>query len=144
VKTLRFYRFRPLRVKLRRRTQAVSHGYLSRSGVDRTLAGGIPVEQWLDVRQQFGKEIIRWVRIHPERDTCVVSLWEVFDDRGPEFLDIVEFRSVDPDSDGSPQSFDTREQAVAYAVDKLGADPDRFVGSGMIQEEYAEHLRRRK
>jgi hypothetical protein len=38
--------------------------------------------------------------------------------------------------------FDDWELALTYALSELGAKPDRFVSSGIIQSEYADFLGR--
>jgi hypothetical protein len=44
---------------------------------------------------------------------------------------------------GTTQTFATPDEALEYATSRLGADPNRFTGEGMVQMEYADYLKTR-
>ena len=55
-----------------------------------------------------------------------------------------EFTPYDAEAEfGVEQTFETPEEALEYAMSKLGADPTRFTGEGMVQVEYADYLKTR-
>lgn len=116
--------------------------YITKSGIERSLAAGEAVEQWLGTGQEGGRTTIRWMRIDRHRTgRFSVSTFEVYDDGNENFIDIYEFSSTDPDADGNPTLFDDVEGALAFAAKNLHADIGRFVGAGLIQEEYADYRR---
>jgi len=116
--------------------------YLSESAVHQSLSAGRPLEQWLETGEESGEVVLRWLRLDREADrTYSVTLFEVFNEGGPDLLDLYEFSPVDIDSPyGRGQNFSNLDEAVAYAVNVLGADRKRFLGVGKVQDAYAEWL----
>jgi hypothetical protein len=116
--------------------------YLTEAEVLSTLSRGASVEQWLESTPVDSDTVLRWLRIDRERDgQFSVTYFEVFDDGGPEFLDIYEFSSVDVDKPhGESTSFDDAKRAIRHCVESHQARTDRFVNAGMIQEEYADYV----
>lgn len=104
---------------------------------------GAAVEQWISCNESGGFRFIRWVRIAAEAG----QVWAVYDkvvlDSGaPDFFDIDEFQEVrDPDEpEGQRFEFGSPEAGVAFAIDKLGADPHEFVSRGGLQGIYLDFL----
>ena len=97
--------------------------YLTRSGLERALAAGRNVEQWLGVRREGDGCILKWLSIEHRKDgSVVVRAREVWDEGGPDFLDVYEFTSCDPDNDvGVEHIFEEVEEALRFATSTLGA-----------------------
>jgi len=112
--------------------------YLDEQELVSRLSLGKPVEQWLGVDIKTDYEILKWVRINKEEDdSYVVAYHEMFDDGGENFLDIYAFESVDPDEPyGVITEFTNYVDALSFCLGKYGCSWDKFVGTGMIQEEY--------
>ncbi|MEG2806025.1 hypothetical protein [Stenotrophomonas sp.] len=105
--------------------------------VKANLRNGRTVEQLLPGRIEAGETIIRHLSIHRTREgEWMVEVYEVYDD-GPDFMDLYEFSSVDPDMPaGEEPTFASVEDALAYCSEQLGARPDRYVNLGLVSEEY--------
>jgi hypothetical protein len=84
---------------------------------------------------------LRWLSIEHERDGhVVVRVREVWDEGGPEFLDVYPFTSCDPDEpEGVEHVFDEAVEALRFAS-TLGADLDHFVNQSIVQFEYRDSL----
>jgi hypothetical protein len=120
--------------------------YLTRNGLERALEQGRTVEQWLGTRVEGGDGVLKWLSIERLRTgRTIVRLVEVLDEGNPHFLDVYEFTPYDADADlGVIHEFDSPDDALEYAVVHLGADSDRFVNEGGVQDEYAAYLKTRK
>jgi len=118
--------------------------YLSESQTKSQLAAGRAVEQMLGHENHADYRILHWLRIEPERNgSYSVALFDVFDDGTPDYLDIYSFEPVDPDlAHGKIDSGKTMEQALDYCLQNYGAKANGWVGQGMIQDVYAELLKR--
>lgn len=116
---------------------------LSAEQVIGRLKNGRAVEQWLTHTDTSSYRSIQWLRIDPEKDgRFSVTVFEVFDDGGPGALDIFSFEPVDPDAaHGKSTLLDSPEEAIQFAVGEKGAGPEKFVGSGLIQDLYASFIR---
>lgn len=116
--------------------------HLTESDARLALRQGRAIEQFLGARQEQGDRLLRWVRCHTEPSGArVVSVFEVYDEGRPDFSDLVEFAAFDPDEPyGAIQSFETPEEAWAHLVNAVGAAPEKFVGSGLTAEEYADFV----
>lgn len=119
--------------------------YLTRNGLERALAAGRNVEQWLGERREGDGRVLQWLSIEHGKDgRVVVRVCEVWDNGGPEFLDVYEFTSYDAEHEfGVEHPFEDAESALRFATSTLGADLDHFVNEGIIQFEYQDSLARR-
>jgi hypothetical protein len=118
--------------------------YLPKDELINVLQSGRSIEQWLNVnKDNVDYTIITWLRIDKERNgTFSVSYFEVFDEGDEGFLDIYEFSPYDPDEPfGVIESFLDYDKALNYCYKKYNGRPDRFVGAGLIQEEYQKYLK---
>jgi hypothetical protein len=117
--------------------------YLTPADLRQWLENGRAVEQWLDTRIDGSDRLIKWLRIHKDRrGGYEVTRFEVYDQGNESFIDIYEFSSYEPDEPfGSSQKFEDWEQALEYAVTEGGANPNRFVSDGVIQNEYADFIK---
>jgi hypothetical protein len=116
--------------------------YLSYSEALSAVRNGRAVEQLLRIRFDGDDRIIERLRIHRERvdEFCVAHI-TAFDEGSVDFIDIGEFQSCDPDVPfGERSSFSDPGDALAFAVEELGALPERFVNSGMAQAEYDDFI----
>lgn len=107
------------------------------------LRMGRTVEQFLRVLPDGDDRIIEWLYIHRERRTeeFRVVFLRVFDEGCEHFNVLIEFQPCDPDlPDGVQKCFSEPDAALAYAVEELGADRERFVNSQMAQAEYGDYI----
>jgi len=111
--------------------------YLTHDQLEMALSGRRAVEQWLGVREDGGRRVIRWVRIEPRKaGGYVVRIREVFDTGNDHFFDVSEFEPIDLDEpEGIVKNFDDWQSALAHAS-SLGAAKDRFFPHGRIQDVY--------
>jgi hypothetical protein len=112
----------------------------SDQAIDR-LRMGRAIEQWLGHATFPTYRSIKWLRIDREvAGTFSLAIFEAFDDGNTSMLDIYSFEPVDPDlPNGSVFIFETPEEAIAAAIER-GASPEKFVGSGLIQDLYGTFL----
>jgi len=106
------------------------------------LRNGRSIEQLLSKSIYGDFQTIKFIRIDKENSGAIsVSLFEVYDDGNEDFLDIYEFQPFEPDEpDGLITMFQTPDEAVFYACSTLGANINKFVNAGMIQDEYKDSL----
>jgi hypothetical protein len=116
--------------------------YLSQIEIKHWLENGRPVEQWLSAQPDGNDRVIKWVRIHKERRGGYgTTFFEIYDQGNESFIDVYEFQSYDPDEPyGLMKIFDDWESALSYATTELGANPERFVSDGVIQNEYKDFI----
>jgi hypothetical protein len=113
--------------------------YLSTDHLMQALARGRKVEQWLGPMEINGDRLLKWVCIEKEsRPDYSVVLIEVYNDGGP-ILERLPPLDVD-EPEGKISSFETKEEALAYVTNELGASLNRFVKEGEIQQEYDRYL----
>jgi hypothetical protein len=116
----------------------VSRRYLSLDEVEQTLRRGRSVEQWLGAADSPQCRTVHWLRIEKEPDGRF-TVWRVasFDPQQPNLLDVYEFLPFDVDEpDGIPETVASLDEAIDYACKTLGANAERFVNAGVIQDEY--------
>jgi adenylate kinase family enzyme len=126
--------------------EIIATPYLILPYVRSALNRGDPVEQFLGGFEDGGEPAIRWIELRQEEDAVVLSLYEVYDEGGEDWLDVYEFQPVgDPDEFGlaAEHRLSTLDEAIALAVERYGASPDRFVNGSMVQDEYRDYLKRR-
>jgi hypothetical protein len=116
--------------------------YLTSNGLERALAAGRNVEQWLGVRREAETRVLRWLAIEHRRDgRILVRVREVWDEGGAHLIDVYEFTSCDPENpEGVEHVFGSATEALEFATSELGADPERFVNEGIVQFEYQDSL----
>ena len=117
--------------------------YLTLNEIQTNLNLGKTVEQWLkpsfDVIEQ--SNILKWVEISKEdQQTFTLRLSEVYDEGDEDNLDIYGFSSVDPDDFFEETQFQSIEKTLEYIENKLDGQPDKFLNTGMCQEEYRHFL----
>jgi hypothetical protein len=117
--------------------------YLSKSEAVRLANANRAIEQFLSPKEEAGVRVLSWVCIEKEREGgFLVSRFDVFDEGNLEHLDLYSFSFVDPDSPCEEvRGLETASSAVDVAVARFGANADKFVNAGVIQDEYADFLR---
>jgi hypothetical protein len=116
--------------------------HLSAAEAERALNAGRSIEQWLGARVEGADRVLKWVQLTVEKDGggYSVTVFEVLDDGGPEFLDVYEFSPLDADQPyGVTTTLKDARGALEFAIG-AGADPCRFVNAGIVQDEYADYL----
>jgi hypothetical protein len=117
--------------------------YLSTAELEARLHLGKGAEQWLSYVQESEYAFIRWLSIDKDRSQFTVTYFKSFDEGDEGFHDVHEFSVLDPEEApyGVTHEFNSAVEAIAFVVETYGASADKFVASGMIQDEYAKHLR---
>ena len=112
--------------------------YLSKENLVQILERSGAIEQLLEPKHEGDGMVVRFVRIERNRsEEFVATLLEVFDVGTPDFLDMYEFEAVDPNLPyGDAHSFSSASEAIEFACDEIGANDEKFLGNGMIQDEY--------
>lgn len=117
--------------------------YIAPPLIGSTARAGKHLEQWLGVRQSDAGFVLRYVIISPGRGMFLATLYEVYDEGHDDYRDLYGFTCASPESDFVEQvECDTAEAAVEHACQAWSATPDRFCSTGMLQDEYADHLKR--
>jgi len=118
--------------------------YLVYEQLRTNLSIGKPVEQWLSPRVHPNYVELRALTILKERDgTYTTSYVGYFDDGDESFTDIYAFSYPDPDDPEVIKSFDSIDEALHFAMANYNASPDKFVNSGLLQDEYKDYLKTR-
>lgn len=113
--------------------------YLSRLELQARIHTGKEVEQWLGHADEGAYTVIKWLYLaQADRHHYSVTYLESFDEGDDHWQNVPEFSLLDPDAE-ERAAFDSVAEAVAYAVQRYGASPDRFVPGGMLTGEYARY-----
>jgi len=117
--------------------------YLSEKQALQQLSAGRSIEQWLGHKVETNYRLINWLRVDREKtNEYSVSLFMAFDEGDFNFLDVYEFSPFDPDLPyGEITTFESKEAALKFSVDKYKAQSNHFVGQGVIQDIYADFLK---
>ncbi len=120
--------------------------YLAEPFMTTSLNRGKPVECFLGGARRGDTPTIRWVSLRQDDDQIEATLWEAEDIGNAEYLDIYSFPMVgeEPDDPIERATFSELHDAITHARKVWGADPDRFVNEGVIQDEYADYLASRR
>lgn len=116
--------------------------YLDFEQVKTNLSLGKSIEQWLGFEKKDDYVVLKWISIIREKAGKYSTVYiECFDEGNEDFLDIYEFSMIDPDEPyGVINEFQNYDEAIEFAIVEYGASKERFVNSGMIQEEYLNYM----
>lgn len=115
--------------------------YLQNEQLRTNLSLGKTVEQWLGYKQEESYIILRWISIEKENSEYSVVYIESFDEGNEDFIDVYEFSTLDPDEPlGLINTFSTLDEAIDFSLNEYGAEIDKFVNRGMVQQEYLAYL----
>ena len=118
-----------------------------------TVHRGASVQQFLGFAdRRDGRATLKYLEVSPTRDGVAVLVLHAFDDGTDQFQDVGEFTLVeqwDPiDDEGDFRGedptrivLDSPVAALTHAATHLGASWDRWVNSGLIDDEYADARR---
>jgi hypothetical protein len=113
---------------------------LTEHKISAALSAGRRVEQFLKPRREQDETIIRWLDLSMRHASYVITLYEVCDDGGPDYLDVYSFGEAVPDADPAQHSFPSLDSALAFAASTYDAPRNNYVSQGLIQDEYAAYL----
>ncbi|WP_426792344.1 hypothetical protein [Sphingobacterium sp. WOUb80] len=118
--------------------------YLTDDQIRTRLRLGKSVEQWLDDVQEDDYTILKWLSIDKENDESFsVAYFECFDEGDEDFMDIYAFSLIDPDEPfGVIHTFPSIVDALEFATFTYKASSNRYISTGMIQEEYRDYIKR--
>lgn len=116
--------------------------YLMEEQLRTNLRLGKSVEQWLGFKKEEDYTTLKWLSIEKKNGNYTVAFIECFDEGSSDFIDIYEFSLLDPDEpEGILNTFISIDDALDFAKSKYNASTNKYVSSGMIQEEYKEYLK---
>lgn len=114
--------------------------YLTFEQASQALGRGRQVEQFLGGVDGAPVAAVRWATISPDTGAFRVVIHEVEDVGGPDFLDVTEFPPLgDEEHPGEGRlvaSAPGADSALDLANEVLGTDPDRWVNSSVVSDEY--------
>lgn len=118
--------------------------YLILPFIQSALNRGTGVEQFLGGFMDGDEPALRWITLcHGPDGEVEIWLNEAYDQGDESFLDVYEFTPLDDDEDHEPVArVPTLAEALTLAQQRFGANPDRWVNAGVVQDEYLDHLRR--
>ena len=119
--------------------------YLNKLESETLINLGKTIEQWLrpDYNSETELYILRWIEVEKDkRDTCVLRLHEVFDEPNTNTLDFYDFSPVNPD-EFIEHEFDSFDQVCNHIEKELNGSKNKFLNSGMCQDEYDEYKRKK-
>jgi hypothetical protein len=116
--------------------------HLTPSEAAGALRRGSQIEQLLDGSASTdGRASVRWLSAYRLGQTFHLVAHHVADLGTEEFVDVTEFPPIDDDEyAGEGRSLTTADEAgvLLEAAVRHGADPERWMNFGMVQEEYSE------
>jgi hypothetical protein len=108
------------------------------------LGRGRQVEQFLGFGTRDDVPTVRWLSASRSGRSFVVRFHEAADDGDDEFVDLSEFRPLDPDEEPGEgrvvMRADDAGELLANA-DGVDADPNLWVNFGVVQDEYRDARR---
>lgn len=118
--------------------------YLLPFAIRSALNRGRAVEQFLGGFEHNGSPALRRLTLQPENASVTLLVYESYDEGGEDDLDLYEFSEVDgePGDPAAEHPCATLEEALTLARTRYGADPDRWVNEGIIQDEYQDYIAR--
>ncbi len=112
--------------------------YLDFSGISALINAGKNIQQILGKVSIDGFEVFSYLTIFKNKDNdfgIYHSL--VFDDRYTGIEDINHFSAFDADEpEGKYYEFNTFDEAMQFAMDKVGAKKDKFIMFGYLQDDF--------
>jgi hypothetical protein len=120
--------------------------YLTEYQISSQLRSNRPIEQWIKSYYVDDVYFIKYIKVlNDRRSGCYVWISEVEDVGDENYIDVYSFPGIDPDEpEGFSVDFESIEDCLQYCYEKLGAKPDKFVGSGMIQDIYRDDYLKRQ
>ena len=118
--------------------------YLLPPFIQSALNRGHAVEQFLGGFEYEGSPALRWLTLQPEEDGVTLLVYESYDEGGEDFLDLYAFSEIDGEQGDSAAEHPcaTLDEALTLARTRYGADPERWVNEGVVQDEYQDYLTR--
>jgi hypothetical protein len=116
--------------------------YLFESQVLSQLRTHRSIEQWLGHYRHGDKFMIKFVTLHNDHNEGCYCWYCDYEDVGDyDYCDIYSFYTLDEENEyGHRKSFSNIEEMLDYCYHELGASPLKFVGKGMLQDNYREYL----
>lgn len=113
--------------------------YLYKANIQNAMKRGEEVEQFLRFTKIDGKKILSWLTLRKQENGYVLLHHKQHDQGSQNYLNIYEFKYLHiPKNREEPEHvvFPSLDAALDYASTNLGASNVKWVGHGMIQEEY--------
>lgn len=116
----------------------MSRRYLSIEEATSALKRGKGVETFLGGCDKAGQKCIRWASFSLCGDKYIGKIWEAIDEGSENFLDVYSFSPASGEWDIPANQAESMDfEAVLIKLDCLS---EKLVNSGVVQDEYAEHL----
>jgi hypothetical protein len=115
--------------------------HLSRSHIESALKRGKEVEQFIGGFEYEGRKSISWLTIRSTDFGYTLLHHEQFDEGSSDFCDVYEYEYINlPEYRYEPEHLNLKSlDDVFEAASKIGATENRWVGHGMVQDEYHDY-----
>lgn len=115
--------------------------HLLRAHIESALKRGKEVEQFLLGFEHEGRKAISWLTIRCADSGYTLLHHKQYDEGSSDFCDVYEYEYIDlPEYRYEPKhlDFDTLDEVFEEAS-KIGAKENKWVGHGMVQDEYHDY-----
>ena len=112
--------------------------YLTLAEAKSALSRNKEIETFLGGFQVGTKSAIRWASFSASNQEVVGNVWEAFDEGREDYLDIYSFTPISGVWDVPVES--VYASSLEQVLEQLGISNTRIVNTGVVQDEYAEHL----
>jgi hypothetical protein len=88
-----------------------------------------------------GRAVLRYLVLDADEVGCVLRAYDVLDFGRDDYVDIFSFPGAGDREQGEPvveETFESVDDALAWAEDEFGASRGEWVNHGVLQDEYAD------
>ncbi len=115
--------------------------YLQKVHIESAMRRGKEVEQFIEGFHHNDRKAISWLTIRKQESGYVLMHHKQYDEGSKDYCDIYEYEYIDlPEYNYEPEHhvFSRLDQALS-AAENIGAVCTKWVGHGMVQDEYRDY-----
>lgn len=118
--------------------------YLPREQLKLYLKMGREITQFVGIGEYFESKTFDWVLMSGTEDNARIQLVRSVDEGDTYYCDVMSFSTIGEDDPEELKEFcGTLEQCLSWLERELGGSPDKFLGKGMIDQEYEVYVKNR-
>ena len=118
--------------------------YLPQSQLKTYLKMGRDITQFIGIGEYFESKTFDWVLMSGTEDDARIQLIRSIDEGDDYYCDVMSFSIIGEDDPDEIKEFrGNLEQCLAWLKKEFGGSPDKFLGKGMIDQEYENYVKNR-
>ncbi|WP_261924982.1 hypothetical protein [Shewanella sp. NFH-SH190041] len=119
--------------------------YIPREKLKLYLKMGRELSQFISIGQYFDSVTFDWVRMTGSEQNAKIELIRSVDEGDDYYCDVTLFSTIgEIDPEEIKEYIGSLDNCLAWLESELGGSPDKFVGKGMIDQEYEEYVESRE